>query len=122
MVGTFERLFKEQTQGAFNKAILLEKRYELVGFQLHKLQAFSSAYKSIDIKLNSELDAVEKVDFNIYLTDATEIKKYKAKEKFINDLYDYQKSGGEFKSALILKALPLQFIYNYSSNEIKPSI
>ena len=83
------------------------------------VESFGNGAAALDFGLNP----IEKVDFNIYLTDPKQIEVYKAKQKFINDLNDYCKATqSEYKPTIIMQALPMQFQYNYSTNQLAPSI
>jgi len=122
MEATFVKLFNVQTKDSLNPAILLEKRLELVGFELHKLQAIESAFKGINIKLDAGLNPIERKDFGIYLTDPKQIELYQAKERLLDAITEYQKETNlEVKPALFQRSAPGQFNYDYSQGKLQPN-
>jgi len=121
MTATFNRLFMEQTKGDFSPRIIMEKRFEQVGFFAHKLSAYQNQYEGIQIELDKDLKPTDKVDFNTYLLGEENIRVYEAKQLFLEALYEYEKQGGKFQPAMIQRALPMQFNYDYATAKLTPT-
>jgi len=121
MQSVFNKLFMEQTANEFSSRVLLEKRLEMVGFFAHKLGAYQSQYESIQIELDKDLTPTDKVDFNIYLLGDEAIRIYKAKQTFLDALYEYEGQGGKFQPAMVQRALPMQFNYDYTNAKLTPT-
>ena len=121
MKGTFEKTFNEQYKEAFSQMILFSKRLELVGFDITRLLKLQAQFEAINIPLDAELNPIEKPDFNIYISDAEKIKQYNDKIELLKAIDTYQKNDGNVLIGNIQKAFPEAFLYDYATQEFKPT-
>lgn len=122
MTQSFETSFNEQYKDAFNKAIIQDKRYELVNFNKSILTEIQKRYDAIQIPLDAGFNALTKPDFGVYLTTKDEIEKYKAKQRLLDAIAEYEKETNlEIKPALFQRAAIGQFSYDYSTSSLTPN-
>lgn len=90
--------FKDQFQSRyfkeFSKLVSYSKRLELFDIDLGKIKSLENQFKAINIPLDLEtLTPLTDYDFNIYLTDPEEIKRFQIGEKLINSLKEFEALG-----------------------------
>lgn len=90
--------FKEQFQHfyakTFNGKVPYSKRLEMFDIDLEKIKSLEREFKSYNIPLDLEtMRPTKEYDFNLYLTNSEQIKRYKLGLKLISTLKEFEAQG-----------------------------
>ena len=73
-------------------------------------------------ELDGDLNPVhDKPDFSVYITDAEQIRTYKARLELLKAINKYKSSGGDTGMGPIMAGFPWAFTFDWGTNELNVS-
>ncbi len=90
----FKTEFLAQYPATFNEKISYSKRCNMFEIDLDKIKRLEHEYKAYNIPLNLDtMRPIKEYDFNLYLTNSEQIKRYKLGQKLISTLKEFEEQG-----------------------------
>lgn len=120
----FIKLFQDKYENEFPSIVPLDKRLQLSGINIDKLDEEFNRINEMegDIEFNNGLLTAKAIDFNHYIEDKGEIKRYEAVNRFIEALKEFRSETGCYYSALQLcRVFPQHLTFDSSKNWLIPS-
>jgi len=123
MVTYFKAEFKNQTESEFSPLVIEAKKYEMIGFELHKLESLELRYNSINVQIDVEtLEAINTPCFDIVLSTDESIKRYKAVKKVIESLEGLKEFHLTIYPALAQQVLNNTARYSFTTNKLEVNL
>lgn len=119
---TFLNEFKAQKLHEFPAGVVIEKAIELLGIELHRIQAYDKVFKSIPIEFNATTGEAERPDWNLYLTEKEQIERYNRSLKLCNEVNSFNADFGNVLFAQIIHGLGSRITYDWNTNQAVPNI
>ena len=111
--------FTEQYASTFPPMLSHNKKIELVEFDTIKFKKLVVEFQSITLELDGDLNPVhDKPDFSMYITNAEQIKTYKARLELLKAINKYKSSGGQIGAGKIMAGFPNAFTFDWDTNEL----
>lgn len=119
----FLTAFDERYKDEFPAIVPLEKRLELSGIELHKIESLQTKFKSIEVEGYDIIKGnAPKIDFGIYATTSEQIKRYEISKKLCEALKELKESGVYTQMGIVNNGLSGVFDMDWSEGVLTPSI
>jgi iron-sulfur cluster repair protein YtfE (RIC family) len=119
---TFRERFAEKFAKQFPNLVSQQKQLELVDCDINKIDALSDAIERNKIALDKDLNATEKVDFNIYTKSEDENRLYKTLSAIADNYAELKKNGVNVFPMAIVNGTSQALRYDFASQRLKPNI
>lgn len=123
MLGTFNELWKSTHGKDFSKLISTGAQMQQAGINLEHLRNLATKFTdaAVEIDLNT-LEPISVPDFGIYLTDKTQIQRFKALETVVFALDEMKNLGLNYYPLNIQAATSNTIVFDFHTNSLKPNL